>query len=59
MEREDQTRDDIPTGLPSEIEEGAPGGLDEEPNPDGEGTTPRGEDAMPGIPKRDEPFTGG
>lgn len=71
-ERDDETRDDapladpagagtppndMPTGLPSEVEEG--GGVDEEPSPEGEGETPRGEDAMPGIPDSDEPFTGG
>jgi hypothetical protein len=73
-ERDDETRDDapladparggsppndMPTGLPSSVEEGAPGGLDEEASPEGEGDTPRGEDAMPGIPDKDEPFTGG
>ena len=50
---------DMPTGLPEGADEPTPAGMDEEPDPDGEGDAPRGADAMPGIPEGDEPPTAG
>ena len=49
--------DEIPTGLPGDAESdplGVP-----EADPEGEGDTPRGDDAMPGIPTQGEPPTAG
>ena len=45
---------DMPTGLPEGADEPVPAGMDEEPDPDGEGATQRGEQAMPGIPEEGE-----
>ena len=46
------------SGLPEGVEESEPlGGIDE-PDPEGEGDTPRGEDAQPGI-QRGEPDVSG
>jgi hypothetical protein len=50
---------DMPTGLPEGADEPAPAGISEEPDPDGEGATPRGKDAMPGIPDGDDPYSAG
>lgn len=53
-------RDDAPTGLPDEEPDDVPLGVDDpDPEPDGEGATPRGDDAMPGIPTEGEPQTDG
>jgi hypothetical protein len=49
---------DMPTGLPEGGDEPAPMGA-EDGDPEGEGATPRGEDAQPGIPEKDEPFSDG
>ena len=50
--------DGAPSGLPEGVEESEPlGGIDE-PDPEGEGDTPRGEDAQPGI-QRGEPDVSG
>ena len=46
-----------PSGLPGERED-EPLGVPEA-NPEGEGDTPRGADAMPGIPTEGEPPSGG
>ena len=50
---------DMPTGMPQggEEAEAAPLGTDTETDesPDGEGGTPRGGDAQPGIPTEGEP----
>jgi len=54
------TPNDMPTGMPQggdEIE-GEPLGAPET-DPDGEGDTPRGEDAQPGIPSEGEPPASG
>ena len=49
---------DAPSGLPEGVEESEPlGGIDEA-DPEGEGDTPRGEDAQPGI-QRGEPDVSG
>ena len=58
-ERTGAVPNDMPTGLPEGADEPAPAGMDDEPDPDGEGGTPRGADAMPGIPEGDEPYTAG
>jgi hypothetical protein len=50
--------DDIPSGLPEGGDEPSPMGA-VDGDPDGEGGTPRGQDAQPGIPEKDEPFTDG
>jgi hypothetical protein len=50
-------RSDIPSGLPEDAEENEPLGADEA-DPEGEGDTPRGEDAQPGI-NRGEPDVSG
>ena len=47
-----------PSGLPADVEETTPLGGDAEPDPEGEGDTPRGEDAQPGI-QRGEPDVSG
>ncbi len=49
--------DGAPSGLPEDVVENKPLGADEA-NPDGEGDTPRGEDAQPGI-NRGEPDVSG
>ncbi len=49
---------EAPSGLPEGGDEPDPAGPTE-PSPDGEGDAQRGQDAMPGIPAKDEPFTGG
>jgi hypothetical protein len=49
--------DEAPSGLPEDAEEHEPLGADES-NPEGEGDTPRGEDAQPGI-NRGEPDVSG
>ncbi len=46
-----------PSGLPGERED-EPLGVPEA-NPEGEGDTPRGAEAMPGIPTEGEPPSGG
>jgi hypothetical protein len=46
-----------PSGLPEGAEEHEPLGADES-NPDGEGDTPRGEEAQPGL-NREEPDVSG
>jgi len=46
-----------PSGLPEEASD-QPLGVPEA-DPDGEGQTPRGADAMPGIPTEGEPPSGG
>jgi hypothetical protein len=46
-----------PSGLPEDAEEHKPLGVDE-PDPDGEGDTPRGEDAPPGINRREPDVSG-
>ena len=51
--------DDMPSGLPEGGDEPDPMGAPGSADPDGEGDTPRGEDAQPGIPQGDEPYTGG
>ena len=50
--------DTPPTGLPEGADEPQPLGAPNEADPDGEGETPRGEDAQPGL-QDDEPYTGG
>ena len=52
------TGEGAPSGLPEGVEETEPLGGDEKPNPEGEGDTPRGEDAQPGI-QRGEPDVSG
>lgn len=47
-----------PSGLPEGEEDTTPLGTDEEPSPEGEGDTPRGADAQPGI-QRGEPDVSG
>lgn len=49
---------DQPTGLPADEPDDLPLGVDRA-DPDGEGDTRRGEDAMPGFPTDGEPQTGG
>ena len=49
--------DGAPSGLPEEVEEDTPLGPDDA-DPEGEGDTPRGEDAQPGI-NRGEPDVSG
>lgn len=50
---------DQPSGLPDEQADDLPLGVDDA-EPEGEGATPRGADAMPGIPTdEDEPQTDG
>ena len=56
-ERDNVPPDDGPSGLPGDAEESKPLGVDE-PDPEGEGDTPRGEDAQPGI-ARGEPDVSG
>jgi hypothetical protein len=51
---QDETPDDVPTGLPDEETEAPPLGV-QDPQPEGEGDPARGEDAMPGIPTEGEP----
>jgi hypothetical protein len=47
--------DDVPTGLPDDdAPEAEPLGPPDA-EPEGEGETPRGEDAMPGIPTEGDP----
>ena len=46
--------DDVPTGMPQGADEEDPLGTPEE-SPDGEGETPRGSDAQPGIPTEGDP----
>ena len=48
---------DAPSGLPDDVEEHEPLGADDA-DPEGEGDTPRGEDAQPGI-NRGEPDVSG
>ena len=48
------TPDDTPTGLPEDAEEAEPLGPTEA-EPEGEGDTDRGADAMPGIPTEGDP----
>ncbi len=50
----DQDGEEIPSGLAQEGWESPPLGGDED-DAEGEGETPRGEDAMPGIPTEGEP----
>ena len=52
-----EREDDIPSGLPEGVEESTPMGADDA-DPEGEGETPRGEDAQPGI-ARGEPDVSG
>ena len=47
-------RSDAPTGLPDDADEAEPLGVPAS-DPEGEGDTPRGEDAQPGIPTEGEP----
>ena len=49
---------DVPSGLP-EGRDGEPLGTPEDHDPEGEGDTPRGEDAQPGFPQGEEPPTDG
>ncbi len=49
---------DVPSGMPEGVDDPNPMGAPEA-NPDGEGDAPRGEDAQPGMPQGDEPFTDG
>lgn len=49
---------DTPSGLPEGADEPQPLGAPDQGDPDGEGETPRGDDAQPGITEN-EPFTGG
>jgi hypothetical protein len=49
---------DGPSGLPEGADEVEPLGSTEEPNPEGEGDTPRGEEAQPGL-NREEPDVSG
>ena len=49
---------DVPSGLPEGVEESAPMGGDKAPDPEGEGDTPRGEQAQPGL-NQDEPDVSG
>ncbi len=51
------TPDGAPSGLPGEHED-EPLGVPEA-SPEGEGDTPRGAEAMPGIPTEGEPPSGG
>ena len=51
------SEDGAPSGLPEEIEEDTPMGAPDS-DPEGEGETPRGEDAQPGI-ARGEPDVSG
>ena len=51
--------DTPPSGLPEGADEPDPLGTPGDADPDGEGGTPRGEDAQPGFPGEDEPFTDG
>ena len=54
MSSQETDRDDeAPSGLPG-TEEAEPLGVPEA-HPEGEGDTPRGDDAMPGIPTEGEP----
>lgn len=48
----------IPSGLPEGEEDSKPLGGVDEPDPEGEGDTPRGADAQPGI-QRGEPDVSG
>ena len=48
------TPNDMPTGMPQGADEEDPLGTPEE-SPEGEGETPRGSDAQPGIPTEGEP----
>ncbi|MCP9488654.1 MAG: hypothetical protein MSC31_02105 [Solirubrobacteraceae bacterium MAG38_C4-C5] len=50
----DPDEEEIPSGLAQEGWEAPPMG-GEENDPEGEGETPRGEEAMPGIPTDGEP----
>lgn len=50
---------DTPSGMPEGAEEPDPLGPQEDADPEGEGDTPRGEDAQPGFPQGDEPDIGG
>jgi hypothetical protein len=49
---------DVPSGLPEGVEESVPLGGDKPADPEGEGETPRGEQAQPGI-NQDEPDVSG
>jgi hypothetical protein len=57
---DDEYPDDMPSGLPEEEVEAEeqPLGV-QEADPDGEGGVPSGADAMPGIPTKGEPPSGG
>jgi hypothetical protein len=48
---------DVPSGLPEGVEESTPMGGDKS-DPEGEGDTPRGEHAQPGL-NQDEPDVSG
>ena len=51
--------DDTPSGMPEGADEQDPLGTPADADPEGEGDTPRGEDAQPGFPQGEEPFTDG
>jgi hypothetical protein len=54
---QDTQEDEAPSGLPDGQSEDQPLGVTEA-HPDGEGETPRGPAAMPGIPTEGEPDIG-
>ena len=56
------TPNDMPTGMPQggdEAEAAPLGTEDDTESPDGEGETPRGDEAQPGIPTEGEPPVSG